>query len=400
MKVLFITTGLLTGGAEMMLLKLVSRIDRDRFEPVVLSLLEGGPVGEQLRAAGVPVHVLGMRAGIPGPISMLKLRSIVRTVRPDVLQGWMYHGNLAASVAKRFAHSGTPVLWNIRHSLYDIREIKRLTALIVRASARLSSAVNTVIYCSHLSQVQHEALGYDPRRSLYIPNGFDTDEFAPNVQWREQFRREVGASDRDILIGAVGRSHPQKDHANFIRAARIIADRASNAKFVLTGRGLDSSNTVLTALVQELRLDGRVTFLGERKDVPRVLSGLDLLVSSSAFGEAFPNVLGEAMSSALPVIATDVGDSALIVGDAARIVPPRNTAALAEAVCNVLALSDAQRVAIGQQVRSRVIEHYSLTRIVQMYENLFEASVGVGSGATESGVIESEQVRKCAGSGE
>ena len=366
-RVLFVTTGLATGGAETMLLKLCSRIDRERFAPSVLSLSDKGVIGPKLEALRIPVFALGIDPRRPSPARLLRLRAVVRQQQPDVLQGWMYHGNLAASLA-RF---GKPMLWGVRQSLYDLRNERPLTRWVIRLNAFRSRSAQAIVYNSRVSAGQHRAVGFDASAERVIPNGFDIDHFRPDQDARRQVRAELGLDAEALLIGLIARYHPMKDHLNFLRAAARLNAPGHSVRFVLAGRGMDGANRVLADAARELQLQERIFLLGERDDVARLTAALDIATSASAWGEGFANAIGEAMSCAAPCVVTDVGDSAWIVGDTGKVVPARDPVALADAWRSLIEAGGAQRRTLGQKARERVIENFSLGAIVKQYEDLY-----------------------------
>ena len=173
------------------------------------------------------------------------------------------------------------------------------------------------------------------------------------------------------VVGHIGRFHPMKDHATFLNAAAQLDRTHSDTHFLLCGRDVTPENSDIASMSGENDLS-RLHLLGERDDVPQLLSAMDVLCSSS-FSEAFPNVLGEAMAAGLPCVATDVGDSAQIVGDTGLIVPPRDPSALAQAISRLLQMNPAQRSALGRQAKNRIKEHYSLSRVVDSYQTLYQS---------------------------
>ena len=163
-----------------------------------------------------------------------------------------------------------------------------------------------------------------------------------------------------------------KDHANFLRAAALLSKKHKDAQFVLIGRGVDYENRVLRRSIENLGLTDRTHLLGERHDMPRLAAALDIFSLSSAYGESFPNVIGEAMACEVACVVTDVGDAHWIVGDAGRVVPPRDSRALAEAWEHMIELGAEGRTAIGRAARARVIERFTLKSVVSRYETLYE----------------------------
>jgi len=367
-RLVFIVTGLNTGGAEIMLLKLCSKLDRHRFVPTVISLSDKGVVGPRIEALGVPVYALGMRPGRPSLIGLFRLRKLISTIGPDLLQGWMYHGNLAASMVV----SKGVVVWGIRQSLYSLDKERLLTRWVIRLGAVMSRLPRAIVYNSRTSSNQHERIKFDQSRTIVIPNGFDTDVFRPDVKARDDIRRELGLDDNAVLVGLIGRYHPQKDHGNFLNAAAILNKEFPDVHFLLAGNQVNSDNPVLGSLIVELGLGDRVLLLGERTDISQLNAALDIASSASAWGEGFANTIGEAMSCGVPCVVTDVGDSALIVGDMGRVVPPGDPGALAREWKSLILLSSEDRRLMAANVRKRIIENFSLASVVKQYEELYE----------------------------
>ncbi len=372
-RIVHIISDLSVGGAEMGLCNLLGALDRERFAPAVISLMDKGPLRARLEALGIPVYTPRMKPGWPTPLAWWRLLRLVHRLQPDLLQGWMYHSNLAASVARVFVRRAVPVVWSIHYTVESLAQERRLTASIIRLCAPLSRWSEGIIFVSRTSQQQHAALGYDISRSCVFPNGANIKEFQPSDKAREAIRAELGLSPDARLTGHIGRFHPMKDHANFLRAARLVLDAQPDTHFLMAGRGVDNENLPLRQLLTELHLRGRVHFLGERHDIPQLAAALDVFVLSSAYGESFPNIIGEAMACGVPCVVTDVGDAAWIVGDAGAVVPPQDPAALAEKCLAALALTPAQRRCVGDAARARVAEFFSLASVTEHYAEIYES---------------------------
>jgi len=373
-RVTFIITGLEEGGAEVMLYRLLGAIDQSRFEPIVISLMaKDTRIGSLIEQSGIMVHTLGIHHGQLSARAMLRLISLVRSLQPDIIQGYMYHGNLAASLTGLLANYKIPVLWNIHHVPYNLKDEKMGTALIIRMGKIFAHWVKRIIYVSRESSTRHESLGYPSKLTKVIPNGFDCAVFKPSSMARTELRGTLGVSENDILIGLIGRYHPMKDHANFINAAGILVKKYANVYFLLAGREVDEKNKEIDRLVQQNKLCDRVHLLGVRNDIPQINASLDIS-SSSSFSEAFPLVVGEAMACGVPCVVTDVGDSAWVVGDTGKVVPPRDAEALAEAWSFLIEQGPEERNRLGNKARQRILENFTLDKIVQEYEMLYESA--------------------------
>ena len=357
-RIAFLITALGSGGAEMMLTQLITNLDRTRFAPEVISLIPGGKHTDILRAASIPVHDLGMDAGKPSLGSLLKLRRLTKQIAPDLLVGWMYHGNLAATLASWIGHRA-PVIWNVRQSLYDLAYEKRGSAMVIKALAHLDRNPEHILYNSQISARQHEAIGYDATKTVLVPNGFNTESFKPDPAARASVRAELGLSPDAILIGRFGRNSAMKDYPTFIEAMKLVP----NAHAIIAGVGTKELKSLVTG-------HSSLVILDERTDLPSLTAALDIACSSSAFGEGFPNVVAEAMCSGVPCVVTDVGDSAWLLQNAGKVVPPNDARALASALNELISLTSQERHAIGLRGRQRILDDFSLPSVVRQFEAL------------------------------
>jgi glycosyltransferase involved in cell wall biosynthesis len=385
--IVHLISGLSSGGAEMMLYKLLSGLDRRRFRSVVVSLTPGGALAPRIEALGLPVHSLGMRRGQPTPRALWTLVQLLRRERPALLQTWLYHADLLGTLAAPLAR--VPRLaWNIRASDMDLTRYRRLSRLTRAACARLSARPQVVIVNSEAGRRYHQQLGYHPRAWAFIPNGINLDEFAPDPGHRRAVRAELGLPPDAPLIGLIARRDPMKDHATFFQAAARVARDRPGVHFLLAGHGVTPDDPLLARLLAATGLAGHAHLLGERRDVPRLTAALDLATLSSAYGEGFPNVLGEAMACAVPCVATAVGDSARIVGDTGAVVPPRDPAALARAWSALLTLPPADRAALGERARRRIADRYALPTIIRHYEHFYDRLLDPSSDPTTAPIAQ------------
>jgi len=369
-KIVHVITGLGTGGAENMLANLVVGTDRSAFESLVVSLLPPGPLASRMAEAGVRVESLGMRRGVPGPRSLLRLTRLLRAERPDVVQTWLYHADLLGLLAAGLARVG-PVAWNLRCSDMDFATTGRLTRWVVALNARLSGRPAVVLANSARAVDVHRDLGYRPRRFEVIPNGFDTARFRPDIEARAALRGELGIDPDAPVAGMIARYDPQKDFHTLLAALALVRREHPGLRVVLCGDGVEPGNRALAGDVRDHGLEDAVLLLGRRADPERVHAALDVAVLSSAFGEGMPSVMGEAMACGVPCAATDVGDTAAVIGGTGRVVPPRDPDALARAVSGLLSLPAGQRLDLSRAARARIEEQYSLPGIIARYEGLY-----------------------------
>jgi len=219
-------------------------------------------------------------------------------------------------------------------------------------------------------------MGYRPKRFQVIPNGFDLSKFKYNEDSKFEFYRELKLEPNTLCIGLIARYDPKKDHTTFLKAIKQISNTHKNCNFIFCGDSVDSKNTNLINLIRELKIEPFVHLLGRRDDISRIMAAMDIMVLSSAFGEGFPNVIGEAMACEVPCVVTDVGDSARIVGGTGKVVPPREPHALAKAIIELIDLSHVARQIMGKKARERIDSEYSLDKIVEQYEYLYQSLAG------------------------
>jgi len=373
LRVLHVITGTTEGGAETMLLNLLKGTDASCFQSKVISLGPKECMGEEYEAAGVDIRYLNASSSLKMPAVFPGLVKEIRGFRPHVIQGWMYHGNIAASAGCLFAMSPAAVLWNVRHSLEDMGKEKRLTTAVIRLGSFFSSRVKRVVYNASSSARQHQAIGYSRDNAVIIPNGFDTGRFRPSAAVRKSARSLARAGDENLLVGMVARYHPVKGHGDFLNAAAACSRLIPGMKFMLAGEGIDNSNGELTRRIRELGLEDSFTLLGHRNDLERLYPGLDLLVLSS-LSESFPNVLGEAMSCGVACVCTDVGDCREIIGDTGIAVPPGRSDLLAKAIVELMSAPGYIRLKRGAGARDRIRKIFSLQSVVDRYEALYRTA--------------------------
>jgi glycosyltransferase involved in cell wall biosynthesis len=371
--VLHLITGLETGGAEGMLARLATSSDRARFRHVVVSMTGPGAIGPAIAEAGITLRSLGIRRNVPDPAGLIRLRRVLREFRPDILQTWLYHADLLGLAAWKLGWASR-LVWNLR-STETVG-----SAVVRRLLAHWSTLPDAVAVNSREGRRFHEALGYRPRRWVHIPNGFDTAAVKPDADAGKRQRAALGIGDDAFVVLLPARFHPMKDHATFLSAAALFAQARPEARFVMVGSEVEPGNRALAEIIAAQRIGDRVLLLGERRDLAALYPAADIATLSSAFGEGFPNVLAEAMCCGVPCVATDVGDSAEIVGDTGAIAPPRDPAALAARWEKLAALTPEERSKLGAAARARIVEHYDLAAIVARYEALYEAVARGGEG--------------------
>lgn len=374
MKIMHVITGLGVGGAEIALCNLSENLNALGAQQIVVSLSSEGLLSKRVREAVARLEHLDMKPGRPHPAALRNLTKLIAFEKPDLVHSWMYHANLAASLAC-LVGKVPPVIWAVHASVDSLRREKRATRCLIWLGARLSWQPQRIVYVSRLAARQHRNLGYRKTGERVIPNGFDTDKLCPSRLQREKTRAELRVSDQDFVIGLIARYHPMKDHKNFMRAAACFAADRPNAAFVLAGNGLDMENDEVVNGLKSLDLMDRTRLCGRCSNVSDLIAGLDALCLSSAWGEAFPMIIGEAMACGVPCVATDVGDVREFIGDTGIVVPPMDAAALCAGWKIIANLSAEQREALGRRARDRIVRNYSSRLMASTYRNLYEETI-------------------------
>lgn len=364
MKVLHLINGLGASGAEVMLFNLARRFKKYGVEQSLVTLMPGGNLEKRFIAEGIKPRDVGMRQGVPSLGALRRLRSEISKSGADVVLAWLYHSCWAASLA---APRDLPVVWGIHHTLAKLSEEKRLTRFLIQGGTWLSRRVAGYVYVSQLSADQHFDVGYPRANAAVIPNGFDLEGLEPSEQVRAEVRRELGIAEGAMVFGSAARYHPNKNHVGLVEAFGAVTQGREDAVLLLAGRGVDGANRELAGALAASGAASKIRLLGERSDMARLMNGMDFYVSASRWSESFPLVLGEAMATKVPCIATDLGDCAYIVGETGKVIDADNAEALEKALGWALNTSAEERIRLGDLARRRVGEKFGLDRVADRY---------------------------------
>ncbi len=355
MRVMHVITGLGGGGAETALTRLVLAERPVPMNQRVVSLTGGGRYAAVLSDGGIPVDILRMQRGQFGIGGIFRLARLIRRHSPDVVQSWMYHADLAALLG--LAISGrrhrTRLYWGLRAANMSFEKYGPLLRHTFKICAWLSPLPNGIVANSRSGRSHHAAQGYHPRLFALIRNGVDCVHFAPMPDAGRSLRAELGVSPERVVVTHLARVDPMKDHPSLLAAL----ERTPQVTCLALGKGTEGLP----------RLSNLVP-LGEISDVRPTLAAADIVVSSS-IGEGFPNALAEGMAMGLPAVATDVGDTAEIVGQTGIIVPPGEPDALAAAISELAGDPD-RRTSLGRAARMRIESRFSLDAMVTAFDHL------------------------------
>lgn len=371
-KILHLITCFSGDGAQRMLLRLISAMDRSQFESHVITLLDQGTLRPEFERLCASVRCVGIKSGAGAFLKIPLLNRMVQDVNPAIIQGWLVHGNVFASLSALTTGFDGPHLWNVRRSMDDYSVQPFPTRILIRLGAIMSRIPDKVIYCTGHSMVQHQKFGYLDHNSMVIGNGFDFSRFEPAPDDKESLRAELGVSSDAVLIGIAGRDDPAKGHDNFIDAVAPILKERTNAYAVMVGRGITMQNPRLADKSRAHQAEDRFFMLGERNDLPKIMRGLDIYCSAST-AEGFPNVIAEAMAAGAACVVTDAGGSREIVGDTGFVVPVNEVSLLRNALAVTLDMSADERRERGERSRARAHQNFGLATCISKYEELYRS---------------------------
>ncbi len=374
-KVLHIVPSLGQGGAERVLANLLSS-QRLSVDHHVLSLLADEPFFR----FEAPVETLGLtREPRSGQAlgKLHQLRQHVNKIAPNLVHGWLYHGNAFTLAA---AGLGIPILWAIHNTTLSATNSKRSTRRLDRVCAALSRYVPTrILYCSETARLVHERNGYAPSRSVVVHNGVDLAAFQFDILQRTKLRAALGLTEDQFVIAAIGRFDPQKNHGLIATAFASVA-RSADARLLLVGAGCSADNCELLAMLEAAGVRDRSILLGPRHDMDALLSACDVVVIGSSYGEALPMVAIEAAAAGLPIVATDVGDVARFAELPDDVVPREDADAMSRALLRVQARRTRRTRQAGlDEARAEMLEAYSLEHMSRAYLDLYRGLIGRGS---------------------
>ena len=372
MKILHIITSLLDGGAEGVLYQLCCNDKTNQH--IVVSLKGRGKYGKLLSKHNIKIYTLNMKPEKFSLISLFKLIKILRKEKADIIQTWLYHADFFGSIAAKLSGFKN-LVWNIRHSNFNEKYTKKNLKILIKLLAKLSHLLpKKIIFCSKNAMKLHIKIGYEACKMRYIPNGYDLQKFKP--QPRKLILKKKHTNKQSTILGCVARFHPQKDHNNLLHALSILKKKKLVFKCILAGLGLNKKNIILTKLIKKLNLYNEIILLGPQENINRIMKKIDIHILASEFGEAFPNVVAEAMACGTPCVVTDVGDSSLIVGKTGWVVKPSNPELLAKSLIKALKFSKLKKW--NHQclsARNRIANKFPIQKMIYNYNKVWKETI-------------------------
>ncbi|MEM7725106.1 MAG: glycosyltransferase [Cyanobacteria bacterium P01_A01_bin.45] len=367
-KVMFIIRDLKYGGAQRQLVTLVKGMNKEKFDITVLYFYDGGELEVELKNSNINAISLN-KSGRWDILNFTKNIFLnFYSIRPDIVHGYLGESNLMATILASISPP-TKKIWGIRDSITDKKAYDWFGNLLFSLECFTSKFANLIIVNSYVGKKFYLKQGYPESQMVVIPNGIDIKRFKPEPEKGWKLRKEWGLSEKITVIGLVGRLAPMKDHPTFFKAISILSEDYENIHFVCVGVGSEQYTLEMKELAEQLGIAEKIFWAGGRSDMEAVYNSLDILVSTSSYGEGFANVVGEAMACGIPCVVTDVGDSALIVGDIGIVVPSENPSALAVGCRQLINLSKEEKNIIKSKSRERIVNNFCVKNLVEKTES-------------------------------
>ena len=370
-KIAFLIRSLDVAGAERQLAYLARGLKDKGISVTVGIFYRGGGLEELLLSNDVPIVYLEKRGRWDILGFLIRTQAWVRREKPNVLHGYLTGANIVVILLKPFFHS-LYIVWGVRASNMLLENYDKLARFTFKLSVWLAGFTDLIIVNSNSGYDYHAANGYPSDQMVVIPNGIDTNLFAPDLSARQHQRALWGIDEGATLIGIVGRLDPMKDHRTFLQAASKVLSKRKDVLFVCVGGGDIKYLEDLQQYSEGLGLSDNIRWLPGQVDVENAYNALDVLVSTSAFGEGFSNTLAEAMACGVRCIATNVGDAEKILLDTGVVVPPGNSSAVADGILALLDCSNRENSKFKKLARDHIRKNYSIDQLVSNTLNVFK----------------------------
>ncbi len=372
-RILIISSGLGIGGAERALLQLSLAWRAAGREIQIVCLAPLGEMAGSFLDEGFVVRELKIRSGNPLSLwRLLKLHALCRDFAPDVILGWMYHGNIAAALARGLFAKSASLIEVLHHSVGNLKQQGRYIQALVRLGCWAARRADKVIYVSQTARRQHEALGYDKGRGGVIPNGF---VLPPALAEKDKStaREKLALPAHSFIVGHLARNHPMKNHAGVLDAAEALLPDHPEMLLLLGGPGVEPGSKPIYGH-KILECPENIRVLGTVTDTDTFYAACDIVVLGSSYGEAFPMVIGEAMSRQRPCAVTDVGDCAYLVGDTGVVAEDSSAETLAASWTRLIDMPPQERNRLGAAARNRIEENFDQSMVANEYLRIFDQS--------------------------
>jgi glycosyltransferase involved in cell wall biosynthesis len=374
-KILHIINSLNQGGAEKALTNLINFDDKNNH--IVVSLLKKGFFSKQLENKKIKIYYLNMSKKniLINFFHIFRLILITLRENPKIIQTWLYHSDFIGSILSIILFKRN-VFWTIVNFNLERKYNKFFTNIILKINRFLSFYIpKKIICCSEASIRNHINFGFSEKKFVFIPLGFDINLYKPikNIDIKKTIDSNFLIKKTDFIIGCVARWHEQKNHSFLLNSFKTINKSSKNIKLILVGTEMDISNKKLMNLIRINNVLDYTLLLGPRDNIHELMNIFDLNVLVS-YSEAFPNVLGEAMSSGTPCLSSNVGDAKDILGDYGKIIDIDSNENFITAIDYFIKMKENNNEwnKLKDNCRSHIIKNYGIEGIVMKYHKVWQ----------------------------
>jgi len=359
------------GGAERQFLELAKHIDKSKYEVTIYVMYERDLDKEAKAIDGVKFVNLDKKSRYDNISFMKKYIKSLNENEIDIVYAYLIEMNIYSLWARSFVKKDMKVVWGFRSSNMDLKKYGWFPRTLFAIQKKFSPKVDKIISNSHASVEFYKDMGYDVSKAVVIHNGIDVDRFKPSSKEKEEFRKAHNLDENHIAVGIVARVNHMKGYPILSRVmARLMSEDIRVRLFVVGGGDEQIQKECEEHLGEQ---NSKVKWFGARGSVESdFYNGLDIYVSSSVFGEGFSNSIAEAMCCEVPAVATDVGDSSIVVGDTGVMVEGGSEEALYEGLKKMISMN---RDDLGKKARERIVQNFSIAKMVQNTQKELEACV-------------------------
>jgi glycosyltransferase involved in cell wall biosynthesis len=369
-RIVILARSLEVGGAETQLTALAMGLPSDRFDVTVACLYARGRYLDVLEAAGIKIVPLKKRGRWDILGFLLGSTKTLKSLQPDVLHSFLTPPNILSALLKNQL-APCKLVWGLRASNVDMSIYDWTWRLTFHIERLLSGRPDCIVANAESGRAYSMAQGFSSAAMTVIPNGIDTDKFVFNEGAGRSVRNEFGLDLEAPVIGIVARLDPIKDHRTFLQAAAKLSASDPTVRFLCVGSGVTGFESSLKQMAATVGLGEKIIWAGQRHDLPAIYGALDIL-SLTSTSEGFPNTLAEGMACEVPSIATDVGDTKLLVGDTGLVAPVGDIVGIVHAWQKLISETPAEKRTRQLNCRQRIENKFSLEAMIEAHSRLYE----------------------------
>jgi glycosyltransferase involved in cell wall biosynthesis len=364
-KVLFIIRQFNVGGAQKQLTNLSLNLDSNQFEPYIISYYPGGIQEEKVKKSGIKYFCLNKK-GKYDISFLIHLILKIRTIDPDIIYTFLATSNLLSILLKPIFYR-KKYIWSLRDTYHTN---KKIISSIIHTFLKYFSYLipDLIIANSFAGRKSYINYGYEKDKISVISNGIDLDVFNYNPAKRKAFRKKNGFDEKIILIGIIGRFAEMKGHKDFLLASKNISKIENNCRFLIVGNGSKKEMGKIVDLINQLNMEDKVIITHPKSSLVDFYNGIDIITSTSVYGEGASNVLLEALACNSHCVATKIGDSKLIINDNDYLFMPGQNDKLYDCWIKKIKFIRSNKIA---STRNHIVKNFSIENLVSRHEKIF-----------------------------